>query len=295
MELVKVGAQTYYLKNPTNIGIYQIDENNVYLIDSGNDKDAGRKILKIVTENGWQVKGIINTHSHADHIGGNKMIQERTNCVILTSPIEKCFTEFPILEPSFLYGSFPFKELQNKFFLAEPSQVLPVAENLPEGLKYFSLKGHSGEMIGIKTSDDVYFLGDALINAETIQKYHLFYLYDVKEYLDTLDYLETLKGKLYIPSHGEATTDISSLITLNRTHIQAIAKKIYDFCRVEATFEEILSYLFQEYKLIMNANQYILIGSTVKAYLSYLNMENKLAYEFKDNKMWWKQVNNTSY
>ena len=48
MELIKVGEKTYYLKNPTNIGIYKIDDENVYLIDTGNDKDAGRKILKIM-------------------------------------------------------------------------------------------------------------------------------------------------------------------------------------------------------------------------------------------------------
>ena len=48
MELIKLGEKTYYIKNPTNIGIYKIDENNVYLIDSGNDKDAGKKILKII-------------------------------------------------------------------------------------------------------------------------------------------------------------------------------------------------------------------------------------------------------
>ena len=43
MELVKVGEKTYYIKNPTNIGIYRVSENDVFLIDTGNDKDAGRK------------------------------------------------------------------------------------------------------------------------------------------------------------------------------------------------------------------------------------------------------------
>ena len=41
-----------------------------------------RKILKIMDEQGWTVKGIITTHSNADHIGGNKIIQERSNCNI---------------------------------------------------------------------------------------------------------------------------------------------------------------------------------------------------------------------
>ena len=37
MEIIKLGKNTYYIKNPTNIGIYRIDDEKVYLIDSGND------------------------------------------------------------------------------------------------------------------------------------------------------------------------------------------------------------------------------------------------------------------
>lgn len=290
MELIKVGEKTYYIKNPTNIGIYKIDDTNVYLIDTGNDKDAGKKILKIIEEHGWNVKGIITTHSNADHIGGNKVIQDRTNCVILANNIEKSFTEYPILESSFLYGGYPFKDIRNKFLLAKESVVKQVDNNLPEGLEYFSLKGHFFDMIGIKTSDNVYFLADSLFSEETITKYHLFFIYDIREYLNTLDYLSTLNGKMYIPSHCTATNDISNLIELNRNKIQEISDKIYNFCINDHTFEDILKYIFDEYNLIMNANQYVLVGSTIKSYLSFLYDENKLKCEFKNNKMVWNQV-----
>ena len=130
MELVKVGEKTYYIKNATNIGIYKIDDNNVYLIDTGNDKEAGKKILKIIDENGWNIKGIINTHSNSDHIGGNKIIQDRTNCIIFAYNIERSFTEFPILESSFLYGGYPFKDIRNKFLLAKESVVISIENNL---------------------------------------------------------------------------------------------------------------------------------------------------------------------
>lgn len=289
MELIQVGEKTYYIKNPTNIGIYQVDEKNVYLIDSGNDKDAGKKILKILEEKNWQVKGIINTHSNADHIGGNKVIQDRTNCAILAYNIEKSFTEYPILEPSFLYGGHPFKELQNKFLLAKESTVLPIENHLPDGLDYFVLKGHFFTMIGIKTSDNVYFIGDALFSEETINKYHLFFLYDVREYLNTLDFLSTLNGTLFIPSHVEATNNLSNLITLNRKKIEEVLDKIQNICQEEITCEELVQKLFNAYHLEMNLNQYFLIGSTIKSYLSYLKDEEKLEYIFKENKMYWKQ------
>lgn len=290
MELVKVGEKTYYIKNATNIGIYKIDDRNVYLIDTGNDKDAGKKILKIIDEQGWNVKGIIITHSNADHIGGNKVIQDRTNCEILAYNIEKSFTEFPILESSFLYGGYPFKDIRNKFLLAKESTVIPIENRLPNGLEYFSLKGHFFDMIGIKTSDNVYFLADSLFSEETIKKYHIFFIYDVRSFLNTLDYLKTLNGETYIPSHCEATKDISSLIEVNRNKVNEIMNKIYMICKDEMTFEEILKCIFDEYNLIMNGNQYVLVGSTIKSYLSYLVDENKLCYEFKDNKMVWKQM-----
>lgn len=290
MELVKVGEKTYYIKNPTNIGIYKVDDENVYLIDTGNDKEAGKKILKIIDEQGWKVKGIITTHSNADHIGGNKVIQDRTGCEIFACNIEKNFSENPILESAFLYGGYPFKDIRNKFLLAKESKVKDIENNLPEGLEYFSLKGHFFDMIGIRTSDDVYFLADSLFSEETITKYHLFFIYDVREFLNTLDYLDSLKGKLYIPSHCEATQDISSLIEINRNKVNEIIDKIYEACSKEKNFEDILKYIFEEYNLIMNANQYVLVGSTIRSYLSYLYDENKISYEFKDNKMLWKQV-----
>lgn len=290
MELIQVGLKTYYIKNATNIGIYKVDDRNVYLIDTGNDKDAGKKILKIIDEQGWTVKGIITTHSNADHIGGNKVIQDRTNCKIFAHNIEKSFTEFPILEPSFLYGGYPFKDLRNKFLLAQETVVTNIENNILEGLEYFTLKGHFFDMIGIKTSDDIYFLADSLFSEETITKYHLFFIYDVKEFINTLEYLNSLKGRLFIPSHCEATKNISSLIELNRNKVEEILDKIYDICKKEITFEEILKSIFDNYNLIMNTNQYVLVGSTIRSYLSYLLDENKLSYEFKDNKMVWKQV-----
>ena len=289
MELIKVGEKTYYIKNPTNIGVYKVNDTDVFLIDTGNDKDAGKKILKIIEANGWSVKGIITTHSNADHVGGNRLIQDRTNCPVYAFGVEKSFTEFPILESAFLYGGYPFKDLRNKFLLAKESNVTEINDNLPDGLEYFQLKGHFFDMIGIKTDDDVYFLADSLVSEGTIAKYHLFFAYDIQEYLNTLDYLSDLKGKMFIPSHCEATEDISSIIQANRNKVNEISEKIYSLCSDEITFEDILKQVFDFYNLAMNVNQYHLIGSTVRSYLSYLYDNGKISFEFKDNKMYWKQ------
>lgn len=292
MELTKLGEKTYCIQNPTNIGIYKLDDEKVCLIDTGNDKESGRKILKIINEQNWQVECIINTHSNADHIGGNKFIQDRTNCKILSSKTETAIINNPELEPAFLYGAMPLNELNNKFLLAKESNCQIIDNNLPEGLENFTLKGHFIDMIGIKTSDNIYFLGDSIFSEETINKYHIFFIYDVEKYLQTLDFLETLNGTFYIPSHVKPLTDLKELIKLNKNKINEICNAILNTCQNPITTEEIIKKIFDTYNLEININQYALLGSTIKSYLTYLNNQNRVEYFFKDNLLYWLIKNN---
>ena len=291
MELVQVGKNTFYLDNPTNIGIYLVNNKDVYLIDSGNNKDTGKKILKIINEHNWQVLGIINTHSHADHIGGNNVIQNRTNCAIFSSEIENSFISNTILEPSILYGGYPFNSLLNKTLMAKESSSILIDDNIKNTFDVIELPGHSYNMIGLKTKDNIYFLGDSLFSEETINKYHIFYIYNVKEFLNTLDKLNNLDGDLYILSHCKPVSDLDSLIKVNRDKVLEISNKIYDLCFNKITLEDILQKIFTDYNINMNENQYFLIGSTIKAYLTYLYDEGKISYIFLENKMYWYQLN----
>ena len=237
MEFTYVKGNTYYIKNATNIGVYKINENEVILIDTGNDKEAGKKILKVLESNNLKVKSIINTHSNADHVGGNKVIQDRTSCDIYANNIEAAISNYPIIEPSFLYGGYPFKDLKNKFLCAKESKVSNLIDI--KGIHYIDIKGHFFDMIGVKTSDNVYFLGDALFSAETINKYHIFFIYDVREFLNTLSILETLDGDAYICSHVEILSDIKDLIKINRDKVYEIIDNVYNLCN-NTTIEDIL-------------------------------------------------------
>ena len=79
-ELIQVANNTYYVNCPAKIGVYRCNDTDIFLIDSGNDKDAGRKVRRVLQAEGWQVKAILNTHSHADHTGGNRYFQQNTGC-----------------------------------------------------------------------------------------------------------------------------------------------------------------------------------------------------------------------
>ena len=64
------------------------------------------------------MKAIFNTHSHADHIGGNRYLQFQTGCSLYASGIECAFTRELLLEPAFLYGGNPPRDLRHKFPMA---------------------------------------------------------------------------------------------------------------------------------------------------------------------------------
>ena len=90
-ELVQVSEKCYYINCPAKIGVYVADEDHVYLVDSGNDKDAGRKVRQILDKKGWHLTAILNTHSNADHIGGNNIQVQALSCII---PYLRLFQQF---------------------------------------------------------------------------------------------------------------------------------------------------------------------------------------------------------
>ncbi len=289
-ELNQVGENSFYIQAPAKIGVVRLGKDEVCLIDSGNDKNAGRKIRQILDENGWKLTAIYNTHSNADHIGGNQYLQKQTGCRIYAHGIECDFTNHPILEPSFLYGGFPCKELRHKFLLAQESIAEPMGA-LPEGMEMIELGGHFFDMTGFRTADDVVYLADCLSSRETLEKYQIGFIYDVGEYLNTLEKVKAMKAKMFVPAHAEATEDITDLAQANIDKVLEIADKILDICSIPYTLEGLLQRLFTDYGLKMNFEQYALVGSTVRSYLSWLKDTGRINVQFSNNEMLWQKEN----
>ena len=290
-ELIQAAGRSYYVQSPAKIGLVQLSDADVCLIDSGNDKDAGRKVRQILDANGWHLTAIYNTHSNADHIGGNKYLQGQTGCRIYAPGIECSFTRHPVLEPAFLYGRYPGKDLRHKFLLAQESDAEPLtADALPAGLEMISLPGHFFDMTGFRTADDVVYLADCLSSAETLDKYQITFLYDVAAYLGTLEKVKAMAAKLFVPAHAEATEDIAPLAQRNIDKVWEIAGQILDICNEPLCFEAILQRLFTQYALTMDFSQYVLVGSTVRSYLSWLKDTGRLTACFAENLLLWERA-----
>ena len=292
-ELVQVTDNVYYVQSPAKIGIVRISDNDVILIDSGNDKDAGKKVKKLLDGNSWNLKAIFNTHSNADHIGGNRYLQEQTGCKVYAYGAECDFTNHPILEPSFLYGGFPCGDLRHKFLLAQESRAEQLTKDvLPAGFELLELRGHFFDMVGFRTPDDIVFLADCLSSKETLDKYGICFIYDVGAYLKTLETVRGLSARMFIPSHAAPCENIAPLAQYNIDKVNEVAEKILGICKTPSNFEVILQRLFSEYSLTMNFEQYALVGSTVRSYLAWLKDENRLCARFENSMLIWESVRN---
>lgn len=290
-ELIQLNEKDFYIQSPAKVGLVRLDNSRVLFIDSGSDKDAGRKLRQILDKNGWTLTAIYSTHSNADHIGGNKYLQAQTGCKIYASGAEQAFSLRPELEPAFLYGGYPPKDLRHKFLMASESDVLPLTkDSLPEGLELIPLPGHFFDMVGYRSADGTAYIADCLSSRETLVKYGISFIYDVGQYISTLERLMQLDANIFVPAHAEPAADIKELAQYNIDKVYEIAEAILTLCREPLSPESLLQALFGKYSLSMNFEQYVLVGSTVRSYLAWLRDAGRIEPIFENNLLLWHTI-----
>ena len=292
MDYIEVTEHVGYVPGAVNIGVLRNGDDAV-LIDTGLDKDNGRKLLRLLEEQGLTLKAIINTHSHADHNGGNNYLTRNTEAQVYAPSIESGIIENPLLEPIYLFhGAYPISNLHNKFVLAKPSKVDHILE--PGKLEIIGLKpeiialpGHSFNQIGVML-DDVLFCADTVFSERVIDKYRIPVVQDVVRHLETLDKLDEIKCSLFVPAHTKPTEDIKTLVEKNRSTTQSIISDIKQLLKEPRTTEEVQSLLGSEYGLDLGVvQQYYLIQMTLMAYLGYLYDSKQVEIKLEENRLLW--------
>ena len=306
MSVINISDCIYYISGPTNIGIIEErlsdTKSNLYMIDSGCNTEDGKRIFTEITEYFSQkditIKAIINTHSHADHCGANNYIQQKTNCEIWITENEQGSLINPFLQPIISWGGNPLPEINSSYYVAEktvPNKIINPNEKftLLNGIKisFINLPGHYFEMVGILCENDnkkVLFASDGIFGRKNIGKYWIPFLYDVKEFKNSLDTISSLNTDFCIPGHGEPTSQIEETVELNKIAIISNEQCILEALKYkEQTQEDILKYVADKNEINLHIAQYMLIGCTIKAYLTFLYNEGKISYHIKENKMYW--------
>lgn len=306
--LIQFSQNVYLLPLATNIGVIAMEQNdgtvNICLIESGNDDAQAAVILEKIKaffdaeSCKVTLKAVINTHSHADHCGGNDFLRKNTRCEVWASEGEAAIMQCPVIETGLIWGGMPVQELETRYFVAQPCAADRTFKNdavfyIEEKIKVevISLKGHYIDQTGFLLTDTdgkkTLFAGDALSGRNALKRYWIQYLFDEKQSKESLSRLSHIKADFYVPGHGDFVTQIEGLVELNLLALLETENLILDELKTPKTSEEILKAVADRNSLNLKLSQYVLIGCTLRSYLSALAGEGRIRYEIKENKMLW--------
>jgi len=312
----RISEHIFLLKSSTNIGIISLPERReLYLIDSANDDYTVENIVNFLMEkfSGYSIKAVMNTHSHADHCGGNDWLVRNMGCEIWCPEGEASLMEYPIIEADLIWGGTPVHELRSNFLLAKPCKVDYVlkekfsisTEKLESPFESESteteteiqiepvpLPGHYLKPAGFLITDTdgtkSFFLGDAISGRNVLNKYWIQYLLDESQSKESIKKVAETEADFYIPGHGDMVTEIEGLAELNMLAILETENLILDALKSSPkTHEEILKEVADRNGIRLGVSQFFLIGSTIRSYLTGLYEEKRVAFKLVNNQMKW--------
>jgi len=179
--------------------VFEVNENELLMIDTGLRKDARSIIKKIRTKWGSleKIKKIVITHRHIDHIGGLRYIMDKIEEANKQANVEIICHED---EAKYLIEDIKVQDLK-------PTRTIKHEEYITKGVKAIHNPGHTFGHICILFEDEkLLLIGDTIMNTSGVlmpvfKKFHD----DYKQYTKTLKVLLEYEWDYAIPSHNRPT------------------------------------------------------------------------------------------
>jgi glyoxylase-like metal-dependent hydrolase (beta-lactamase superfamily II) len=290
-DLQPLSEDAFLFAGAVNSVIY-ISGSSALVVDTGLDESHARKLLRALQEAGLTPTAILNTHSHADHHGGNAFILKRfPGLPISAPPLEAAIIRHPVLEPLYLYGALPPRALQTKFLLApsSPAQGLEAGHHTLGGVEVEVLDapGHAVQMCAVRRGSVLY-AADALFGQGALSKHPLTFCADSAAQKASASGLLDLPGvMMVVPGHGEPTPDLAELVQANLDSLERTTAAVLRAVQQgAASTDELLARVCDGLRIEMtNAGAVVLNRSVVAAHLSELLAQEQVALTVEGNRM----------
>jgi len=191
------------------------------LIDTGyvRDFDQTAQVIAGLGIDLSRVRLIINTHTHCDHIGGNRSIQERSNCDIALHQVGKHFIDTQDDWSTW----WRYYSQEADFFKCtvalEDGDMVAVG---PYEFQVIHTPGHAADGIvlyhpdsGVLISSDTLWEDDMAVMTLRVEGSRALFFH-----LESLDRLEDLKITTAYPGHGRPFTGVKKAISRARRRIK---------------------------------------------------------------------------
>lgn len=193
------------------------------LIDTGyiGDFQTTERLIKKLGISLVNTELIVNTHCHCDHLGGNKIIQDRSSCKVAIHKIGKYFIDSRDDWSTW----WKYYDQEAEFFdcaiALDDGDILSIG---PHEFEVIYTPGHSADGIvlfnrreKVLISSDTLWENDMAVMTVRIEGSSACFTM-----LESLKKLEKLDVNIVYPGHGKPFTDITEAITRTR-------RRLYDF------------------------------------------------------------------
>ncbi|HSQ89536.1 MBL fold metallo-hydrolase [Romboutsia sp.] len=296
MELINIKGNTFYIKGGTNTGVYIYGDNTALIIDPGLSGSRPKRIINMLELNNINLKFIINTHEHNDHYGAcNQFREHYKNLYILSSEYAKLYIEYPDLLSRYIIGG-KSNEFMDGKLKSKSLEKIDIDKTLKEGIvslnsvdfTIIDFKGHTSGSIGILTKDKVLFVGDLLIGSEMLSKYDFLFIYDLQEYIKSINKLKIIDFEYLVLGHGKDTITKQDSRELIKKHEDAINKyinQIREELNTSMGLENLLKKIVVKNNLRNNYKAYHFFKSSLVSVISYLVELQEIDYILSDGEL----------
>ena len=282
MKILQIKNNTYCIDvGISYVPFYKLNENDIILIDSGELGDR-KRLESVLVENNFNIKGILCSHGHPDHVGNNKYFKEKYNCIIAMPMYEAQICSSPMNLKAY-YNNNTLTEIIEHygFMIFETDEYIDNKQNeinfCGANFKIFHTPGHSPSHICITTPDNVGYVADALISYKMIENAKIPFDFVLLEDLKSKDKLLSLDCDKYIVAHKGIYDDITNLIADNIAFYIHRADEIFELITGKMTMGEIMKEACKSFKVnINNIYKYDLISRMLRCYVDYLYEDNKI-------------------
>lgn len=283
----------HFLPGAVNSVVLEDGQGGALLVDTGLDDSHARKLLRALEGMGLTPTAILNTHSHADHHGGNAFLLKRfPGLEVYAPPLEAAIIREPILEPLSLFGARPPRDLQTKFLLAPASPARPLPDTGPVRLggvevELLDVAGHAMGMVAVRVGDVLY-AADALFGPDSLGKHPLTFCADSRLQKEAAARLGELAGvRLVLPGHGEPTGDLAGLVATNLAAYERTTGAVLEAVRAGAApVDELLARVCTALGVEMtNAGAVVLGRAVVSAHLTELQEAGAVELRVEGNRL----------
>ncbi len=160
--------------------------------------------------------GIVNTHAHLDHFGGNRAFRNETAAPLLCSPQTAQFFADHNNEAMWLhpYEQSHWPQLHEPFVQAD--RLLHAGEEIRLGEHRFqviAVPGHAPDMIALFQPDtQVLVCSDAMVLGDCTVMNTQVWPDALEQAIDSLKRLRSLDARVALPGHGPVITDVNDNI-----------------------------------------------------------------------------------